>query len=334
MMHATATSPAPMAAPDRTLERAALIAVGGNALIQDGERGTIAEQFANARATARHIAALVADGWRVVVTHGNGPQVGFILLRSELVNEDAPVPRLSLDMAVADSVGGVGYIIANSLANELGRRGLADRVACIVTQTIVNPADPAFQHPTKPIGPAFSSAEAEQHQREAGWTMIEDAGRGYRRVVASPRPHRIIEAGAIRTLVDAGFVVIACGGGGIPVVEAEPGVYQGVEAVIDKDFASALLAASLGVPMFVVSTGVEKVAVRFRQPDQRFLDRMSLSEARQYLADGEFPEGSMGPKIRAAIEFITRGGKEVIITSPANLEEAMAGRTGTHLFAE
>ena len=334
MMHAAATSPAPAPVPDRTLDRAAVIAVGGNALIQDGERGTIAEQFANARVTARRIAALVSAGWRVVVTHGNGPQVGFILLRSELVSDDAPVPRLSLDMAVADSVGGVGYIIGNSLANELGRLGLVDRVACIVTQTVVDPADPAFQHPTKPIGPAYPAAEAEQHQREAGWTMVEDAGRSYRRVVASPRPQRIVEAGAIRTLVEAGFVVIACGGGGIPVVEAEPGVYQGVEAVVDKDFASALLAASLGVPIFVVSTGVEKVAVRFRQPDQRFLDRISLSEAQQYLEAGEFPEGSMGPKIRAAIEFITRGGKEVIITSPACLEEAMAGRTGTHIIAE
>ena len=334
MINATATQTALSSTPDRTLERAAVIAIGGNALIQDGERGTIAEQFENARATARRIAALVADGWRVVVTHGNGPQVGFILLRSELMSDDAPVPRLSLDMAVADSVGGVGYIIGNSMANELGKRGLADRVACILTQTVVDPADPAFQHPTKPIGPAYSAAEAEQHQREAGWTMIEDAGRGYRRVVASPRPLKIVEAGAIRALVEAGYVVIGCGGGGIPVVEAEPGVYRGVEAVIDKDFASALLAASLGVPIFVVSTGVEKVAIRFRQPDQRFLDRMSLSEAHQYLAAGEFPEGSMGPKIRAAVEFITRGGKEVIITSPTHLEEAMAGRTGTHIFSD
>jgi len=311
-----------------------VIAVGGNALILDGQRGTIAEQFENARDTARHVAALVAEGWRVVLTHGNGPQVGFILLRSELVSDDAPVPRLTLDMAVADSVGGVGYIMTNSLVNELGRLGLADRVVCVMTQTVVDPNDPAFQHPTKPIGPAYSAAEAEQHQREAGWAMVEDAGRGYRRVVASPHPVRIVEAGAIRTLVEAGYVVIGCGGGGIPVGEDEPGVYRGVEAVIDKDFASALLAASLGVPIFVVSTGVEKVAIRFRQPDQRFLDRMSLAEAHQYLAAGEFPEGSMGPKIRAAIEFITRGGKEVIITSPAHLEEAIAGQTGTHIFAD
>ena len=316
------------------LHRTAVIAVGGNALITDGQRGTIAEQFGNARETAKHVAALVKDGWRVVLTHGNGPQVGVILLRSELVSEDAPVPRLTLDMAVADSVGGVGYIISNSLVNELGKLGLADKVVCVMTQTVVDPNDPAFQRPTKPIGPAYAAAEAERLHTEEGWTLVEDAGRGYRRVVPSPRPQRIVEAGAIRALVEAGYIVVACGGGGIPVVEDQPGVYRGVEAVVDKDFASALLAATLGVTTFVISTGVEKVAVRFRQPDQRFLDRMTLSEARGYLADGEFPEGSMGPKIRAAIDLLSRGGKEVIITSPAHLEEAMAGQTGTRLVAD
>ncbi|MGE3270758.1 MAG: carbamate kinase [Chloroflexota bacterium] len=322
------------AIPAETLSRTAVIAVGGNALIRDGQKGTIAEQFENARDTARHIVGLVRAGWRVVLTHGNGPQVGFILLRSEQIGENVPVPRLSLDMAVADSVGGVGYIIANALGNELGRAGLANRVVCVLTQTVVDPADPAFQHPTKPIGPAYSAADAERLQREEGWSMVEDAGRGYRRVVASPMPKRIVEADAIRTLVESGCVVIACGGGGIPVVETAPGVFQGVEAVVDKDFASALMAASLGVQTFVISTGVEKVAVRYRQPDQRFLDRMTLSEARRYLKAGEFPEGSMGPKIRAAIDLIERGGKEVIITSPTHLEEAMAGQTGTRLVAD
>jgi carbamate kinase len=325
---------APTPTQSLPLHRTAVIAVGGNALIADGQRGTIAEQFGNARETAKHVAALVKDGWRVVLTHGNGPQVGFILLRSELVSEDAPVPRLTLDMAVADSVGGVGYIISNSLVNELGKLGLADKVVCVMTQTVVDPNDPAFQRPTKPIGPAYAAAEAERLHTEEGWTLVEDAGRGYRRVVPSPRPQRIVEAGAIRALVEAGYIVVACGGGGIPVVEDQPGVYRGVEAVVDKDFASALLAATLGVTTFVISTGVEKVAVRFRQPDQRFLDRMTLSEARGYLADGEFPEGSMGPKIRAAIDLLSRGGKEVIITSPAHLEEAMAGQTGTRLVAD
>ncbi len=315
-------------------ERTAVIAVGGNALIRDGQKGTIAEQFENARDTASHVAALVADGWRVVLTHGNGPQVGFILLRSELAPEAEFTPRLSLDMCVADSEGGIGYIIGNSLVSELGRRGLADRVVCVLTQTVVDPRDPAFQHPSKPIGSGYSSADAERHQSRDHWVMIEDAGRGFRRLVPSPRPVRIVEAGAIGTLLSAGFVVIACGGGGIPVVEEQPGVYRGVEAVVDKDFASGFLAAHLGVPVFVISTGVEKVAIRFRKPDQRFLDRMTLAEARGYLAAGEFPEGSMGPKIRAAVEFIERGGKRAIITSPNHLEEAIAGRTGTHVVAD
>ena len=316
------------------MERAAVVAVGGNALILDGQRGTIAEQFENARAAARPIGGLVADGWRIVLTHGNGPQVGFILLRSELVGDSAPIPQLSLDMAVADSQGGLGYIIGSSLVSELGRRGMPDRVACVLTQTVVDPEDPAFQQPSKPIGSAYSEADAELHRARDHWVMIEDAGRGHRRVVPSPRPRRIVETAAIRTLMEAGFVVIACGGGGIPVVEVEPGVYRGVEAVIDKDFASALLAASLGVPAFVLSTGVEKVAIRYRRPDQRFLDRLTLSEARRYLEAGEFPPGSMGPKVQAGIEFLARGGKEVIITSPFHLEEAVAGRTGTHLVPD
>jgi carbamate kinase len=314
--------------------RAVVIAVGGNALILEGQRGTIAEQFENARATARHIASLVAIGWQVVVTHGNGPQVGFILLRSELTNDELPIPRLSLDMAVADSQGGIGYILGNSLSQELGRRGLADRVVCLLTQTVVDPDDPAFRHPTKPIGSAYSVDEAEQHRKSQGWTMVEDAGRGFRRVVASPQPKRIVETEAVRRLLQDGFVVLAAGGGGIPVVEDQPGVYRGVEAVIDKDLSSALLAASLGAPYFAVCTGVEKVAVRFRKPDQRWLERVTVAELRDFQAQGEFPEGSMGPKIRAAIEFLERGGKEVVITSEEHLEAALEGRAGTHIVAE
>ena len=313
--------------------RRAVVAVGGNALILEGQKGTIAEQFDNARATAVHVGALVADGWRVVLTHGNGPQVGFILRRSEMAGEAEFTPRLSLDMCVADSEGGVGYIIGNSLVSELGRRGLPDRVVCLLTQTVVDPKDPAFQHPSKPIGSGYSEADAERKKRD-GWVMVEDAGRGYRRLVPSPRPLRIVETTAIRALMDAGFVVIACGGGGIPVVEVAPGVYRGVEAVVDKDFASGLLAASLGVPVFVVSTGVEKVAIHYRKPGQRFLDRVTVSEARRHLDAGEFPEGSMGPKVRAAMEFIARGGKRAIITTPAHLEDAVAGRTGTHIVAD
>ncbi len=316
------------------MKHRAVVAVGGNALILEGQQGTIAEQFDNARAAAREIGALAAAGWGLVVSHGNGPQVGFILLRSEMVHGGPFVPTLSLVMAGADSQGGVGYIVANSLGNELARRGLVDRVACMLTQTVVDPTDPAFSRPSKPIGGAFTLEQAELHRARDGWTMVEDAGRGYRRVVASPRPVRIVEIAAIRALVNAGLVVVAAGGGGIPVVEEAPGVYRGVEAVIDKDLASGLLASSLGVPVLVISTGVERVAVRFRQPDQRFLERVTIAEMRRHLAAGEFPEGSMGPKVRAAIEFIERGGQEVVITSLGCLEAAVAGRTGTHVVPD
>jgi carbamate kinase len=320
--------------PNREGKSVLVIAVGGNALIREGQRGTIDEQCENARATAVPVGGLAAAGWRVVLTHGNGPQVGFILRRSEMVTEAEFTPRLTLDMCVADSEGGIGYILGNALVSELGRRGMADRVACLLTQTVVDPADPAFAHPSKPIGAGYSVEEAERHRARHGWVLVEDAGRGYRRLVPSPRPVRIVEAGAVRALLEAGFVVIACGGGGIPVVEEAPGVYRGVEAVVDKDFASSFLAAQLGASVFVVSTGVEKVAVGFRTPGQRFLDRMTLSEARRYLDAGEFPEGSMGPKVRAAVEFVERGGARAVITSPAHIEAAMAGRTGTHLVAD
>jgi len=313
---------------------AVLIAIGGNSLIRDGERGTIAKQFENSRSTARQIGALVSTGWQVVVTHGNGPQVGFILLRSELVGGDPTIPRLSLDMAVADSQGGLGYIVGNSLVSELARVGHRDRVACLLTQTVVDAEDPAFARPAKPIGAFFTAEEAQLHRTRDRWVMVEDAGRGYRRVVASPRPRRIVEAPAIRALLGAGFVVIAAGGGGIPVVETAPGAYRGVEAVVDKDLTSALLAATLRVPVLLLSTGVQKVAIRFRKPDQRNLERITVTEAREHLEAGEFPPGSMGPKIEAAIAFLERGGREVVITSPDHLADAVAGRTGTHIVAD
>lgn len=307
--------------------RSALIAIGGNALIADGEQGTIEQQFGNARAISRQVAALVDVGWRVVVTHGNGPQVGFILLRSELFKGEPFIPKLPLDVCVADSQGGIGYILSNSLLNELG----AGRVACLLTQCVVDAQDAAFQHPSKPIGPPFTAEEADERQRVDGWTMVEDAGRGYRRVVPSPRPVRIVETHAVQVLLEAGLVVVAAGGGGIPVIEIAPGVYRGVEAVIDKDLASARLAASLRLPLLVISTGVERVAVHYRRPDQRDLDRVGLAEVRRHLAAGEFPEGSMGPKMRAAIEFLEQGGEEVIITSVGCLQAAIAGQAGTHI---
>jgi len=316
------------------LERRAVIAIGGNALILDGQKGTIAEQYQNARETSRHIASLVKEGWSVVLTHGNGPQVGFILLRSELVGDTAPVPALSLEMCVADSQGGIGHILGQALLNELAARGEPDRVACVLTHTVVAASDPAFGEPTKPIGPYYTEAEANRKRKRQGWSIVEDAGRGYRRVVASPRPLRIVETAQIKSLVEGGFIVIAVGGGGIPVVEESPGSYRGVEAVIDKDRASALLAASLGVPLLVLSTGVEQVAVHFRRPDQRWLERITVSEAKQYLEEGEFPKGSMGPKVEAAVSFLERGGQEVLITTPAALERAIAGETGTRIVPD
>jgi len=317
-----------------TVDRRAVVAIGGNALILDGQRGTIAEQYDNASETARHIASLVAAGWGVVVTHGNGPQVGFILLRSELVPADAPIPKLSLEMSVADSQGGIGHILGQALLNELAERGLPDRVVCVLTHVVVDPDDPAFASPTKPIGPFYTAEQAEEKSSLDGWTMVEDSGRGYRRVVASPEPIRIVEGAQIRSLVEAGHVVIAVGGGGVAVVETAPGRYRGVEAVIDKDRASALLAASLDIPLLILSTGVEQVAVQFRQPGERWLDRITATEAAGYLADGEFPKGSMGPKVEAAIRFLESGGREVLITSPASLQRAMDGETGTRIVPD
>jgi carbamate kinase len=314
-------------------DKRAVVAIGGNALILDGQRGTIAEQYDNAIEMARHIATLVADGWGIVLTHGNGPQVGFILLRSELIGDSAPVPHLSLEMSSADSQGGIGHILAMALLNELGERGMHDRVAYVLTHTVVDAKDPAFSQPTKPIGPFYTEAEAATKRERNRWQMVEDSGRGYRRVVPSPKPLRIVESSQIRALVDAGFVVVAVGGGGIPIVETKRG-YEGVEAVIDKDRASALLAASLGVPLLVLSTGVEQVAWHFRQPDQRLLASITATEAARYLAEGEFPKGSMGPKVEAAIDFLAHGGKEVLITTPAALERAIAGDTGTRIVPD
>ncbi|MFN8524586.1 MAG: carbamate kinase [Chloroflexota bacterium] len=316
------------------LENAVLVAVGGNALIRDGQQGTIAEQAENAAATAEHVATLVATGRRVLLTHGNGPQVGFILLRSELARHHEFTPQLTLDMAVADSEGGIGFILGRSLTNAMARRGMPDRVACLLTQTIVSAEDPAFAHPTKPIGRAYTPDEAARHISEDGWVMVAETGRGLRRVVPSPHPLRIVETEAVRALLAAGFAVIAGGGGGIPVVERSPGHYQGVEAVVDKDFASAMLASSLGIPTLLLCTSVPRVAIRFGQPDQRWLDRLTPAEARSHLDQGEFPEGSMGPKIRAALEFIDRGGKEAIVTSQEYLEASLTGNAGTHIVKD
>ncbi len=303
-------------------DKSVLIAVGGNALIREGQQGTIPEQFENARATAARVGALVSDGWRVVLTHGNGPQVGFILRRSEMASDAEFTPRLSLDMCVADSEGGIGYILGNSLVSELGRRGMADRVVCVLTQTVVDLKDPAFQLPSKPIGSGYSAEEASLHRTRDGWVMVEDAGRGYRRLVPSPRPVRIVEAGAIAALLHASFVVIACGGGGIPVVR-RGGRLSGVDAVIDKDRASALLARGLDAERLLILTEVPAVFRNFGEPDQKEIRELARSDAEALLP--QLPEGSMRPKVESALSFAG----ETLITNFDVLEDALAGTAGT-----
>jgi carbamate kinase len=317
-----------------TTARTAVVAVGGNALLEGGGPATIAEQFAAARRLAPELCRLVADGWRIVLTHGNGPQVGFIMRRSDLVADIEPgLPQLDLDMAVADSQGSLGYILGATLQGELRARGLAQQVVAMLTHTVVDPEDPAFDAPTKPIGSFYEEAVARDLAEANGWTVAEDSGRGWRRLVASPQPARIVEHDAIETLVDAGFLVVAAGGGGIPVVEDPDGRLRGVEAVIDKDFASALLARSVGAELLCITTGVDQVAVNYGRPDQRALDVVTIDEARRHLADGQFPAGSMGPKIEAALGFLEQGGHEVLITSPDRLADALQGATGTRIVA-
>ncbi len=264
-----------------------------------------------------------------MLTHGNGPQIGFILRRSELsIHEVSPVP---MDYAGADLQGAIGYMFDRALRNEFRRRGIARRPLAVVTQTLVDRNDPAFANPTKPIGSHFDEATARRIAAQQGWTVREDAGRGWRRVVPSPQPQRIVELDEIRFLARAGYLVIACGGGGIPVIEDERGDLAGVEAVIDKDLASSLLARDLGADLLLVSTGVEKVAIHFNTPQQRWLDRITLADARRLYAENHFDPGSMGPKMRALIEFLEGGGAEGLVTNPPNLARALAGDTGTRI---
>ncbi|MCL5046132.1 MAG: carbamate kinase [Actinobacteria bacterium] len=314
------------------MSKLVVIAVGGNSLIRDAKHQSIADQLACARETAVHIAGLVRDGWRVVVTHGNGPQVGFSLLRSEAASEILdPVP---LDACGADTQGTIGYLLQQSLANEFARLGSQRSVATVITQVVVDPADPAFQKPSKPIGPFYTEVKARRYQAEKGWDMVEDSGRGYRRVVASPEPREIVELSAIQALLDANLTVIAVGGGGIPVVRGEDGELAGTAAVIDKDLASSLLASKLGADLFIVSTAVEKVSLNYNKPGEVRLDRMTVGEAEAYLAAGQFPPGSMGPKVRAAIRFLKNGGKEVLITRPEALGAAVTGESGTRIVPD
>ena len=313
-------------APSRRL---AVVAIGGNSLIQDKDRLSIPNQYEAAALTAHHIADMIDGGWNVVVTHGNGPQMGFILRRSELsIHEVSPVP---MDYAGADLQGAIGYMFVKAFRNEFHRRGIRREPVAVVTETLVDRDDPAFKDPTKPIGSHMDEARAKDLAAQQGWVVKDDAGRGWRRVVPSPIPREIVDYRAIEQLVRAGFVVIGCGGGGVPVVKTDAGELEGVEAVIDKDLASSLLARSIGADLFLLSTGVERVAIDFNTPRQRWLDRMSVSEARRYYAEDQFDKGSMGPKIQALCEYLEGGGQEGLITSPANIGRALAGETGTRV---
>jgi carbamate kinase len=301
-----------------------VIALGGNSLIPAGRQGTIEEQIELTRATMVHVAELIKQGHPVVLTHGNGPVVGNIIIRNEMAKDE--IPPMPIDVCGADSEGGIGYMIQQALQNELTGMGIDRVVFTIITQVVVNPDDPAFKQPTKPIGPFYSRDEAEVMVKEKGWAVVEDSGRGYRRVVPSPRPLTIVESPAIERALQLGAIVIAVGGGGVPVVRDSRGWLKGVEAVIDKDRASSVLATQLKADVFIILTEVEKVALKYGQDDQRDLDVMTVAQAKQYLADGEFPPGSMGPKIEAAIEFLESGGKQVIITKPELLSVALEGK--------
>ncbi|MEA2023353.1 MAG: carbamate kinase [Actinomycetota bacterium] len=307
-----------------------VIAIGGNSLIPDGDHQSVQDQYDAAAETDDHIAGLVEQGWDVAISHGNGPQVGFILRRSELASSE--LHEIPLDYCGADTQGAIGYMLQQNLVNDFRQRGIDKSVATVVTQVEVDAADPAFQSAAKPIGSFMGEEEAMRRREDEGWDVVEDAGRGWRRVVASPQPMRIVELDVIKGLLDAGVVTIAVGGGGIPVVSNEAGDLKGIAAVIDKDLASALLAVQVDADLLLISTAVEKVALNFGTPEQRWVDQFTLAEVKQYLAEGgHFAEGSMAPKMRAVVQFMEAGGKEALITNPANLERAMAGETGTRI---
>ncbi len=318
-----------MAIPVETSDRI-VVAIGGNALIGHSSRGTIGEQRDTTRLTMRSVAERIAAGYSIVLTHGNGPVVGNIVIRCEAAADQ--IPPMPLDICVADSCGGIGYMIQQSLFGELRALQVGRPVVTLINQVEVDRNDPAFRKPTKPIGPFYRADEVDTIRREKRWEMAEDSGRGFRRVVPSPKPVAIIEADVVRSLVDLGAVVIAVGGGGIPVRRTEDGRLEGVEAVIDKDRAALLLARAVGARVFAILTAVANVAIRFGRPDQLDLDRMTLSEAKRYLAEGEFPAGSMGPKIEAAIAFLEEGGKGVLVTSVDRLREGIEGRAGTWIL--
>ncbi len=307
--------------------KTAVVAIGGNAIIKEGQKGTIAEQFENVKSSVDAILDLITEGYEVVLTHGNGPHVGNSLIKGEASKNE--VPDYTMDAYGAETQGLLGYIIKQSFANRMAERGMDKKVAAIVTQVLVSADDQGFKHPTKPVGPFFTKEEADQMTSEKGYVMVEDSGRGYRRVVASPKPMDILEKDMIKTLTKDNYIVIAAGGGGIPVISKDNQIV-GVEAVIDKDYASALLASEIQADLLVILTGVPQVAINFGKPNQESLSQMTLAEAQKHMEDGQFPKGSMGPKIDAAMSFVKSGG-EALITSIDQLKEAVKGHTGTRI---
>jgi carbamate kinase len=316
-------------------KKLAVVAVGGNSLILDPKKVTVEDQYIAAAETSKHIADMIEAGWDVAIGHGNGPQVGFILRRSEIAAKYEGMHEVPLDVCGADSQGAIGYALQQTLQNELIQRGIKKPVTTVVTQVKVDKNDKAFQNPTKPIGGFMDETEAKHRQKDLGWNVVEDAGRGWRRVVASPLPMEVVEIESVRTLIAAGTIVITVGGGGIPVIDDGKGGCVGTAAVIDKDFASSLLARLINADLFVISTAVEKVAINYGKPNEKWLDKMTLAEAKAYLAEGiHFAKGSMAPKIQAIIMYLENGGKEALITNPENIGRALRGETGTRVVRE
>jgi carbamate kinase len=308
----------------------AVIAIGGNSLISDKKHQTVEDQYHAAKETTYHIADMIEQGWDVAIGHGNGPQVGFILRRSEIAAKAEGMHEVPLDVCGADTQGAVGYALQQNLQNELYQRGIKKKVVTVITQVLVDKDDPAFQKPSKPIGGFMDADEAKRRTKEQGWSVVEDAGRGWRRVVASPLPAEIVELETVETLLERGIITITVGGGGIPVIDPGDGNYRGVAAVIDKDYASSLLAQKVKAELFVISTAVEKIALNFGKPDQKWLDKITLAEAKAYLAEGtHFAKGSMAPKIQAIIWYLENGGKQALVTNPENIGRALKGETGT-----
>jgi len=311
--------------------KVAVVAIGGNSLIKDKDHQTVEDQYQAAKETAKHLVNMIEQGWDIAIGHGNGPQVGFILRRSEIAHRVEGMHELPLDVCGSDSQGAIGYALQQNIQNELRKRGIDKIAATVITQVRVDPNDPAFQEPSKPIGSFMEQEEAQRRKEEDGWDVVEDAGRGWRRVVPSPIPQEIMELEAVKAMIESGTITITVGGGGIPVIR-DGDVVRGTAAVIDKDFASGMLANEINADLYLISTDVEKVALNFGKPDQKWVDHMTVAEAKAYLEEGtHFAKGSMEPKIKAVVHFLEGGGKKAIVTNPENIGRALKGETGTHI---